>query len=136
MLGKVKTTVVNITCKKNKEDHINVEIVRSKSPNSSYNEKNGRLKKMQVMISAEASVGETGCFIDLTDPHEIAWIQEKVEKEIKKRRLMRQSLLPKKNIKATFFWFGGCYLSLPSGTVEKNGGEGLESPFLAKLRLK
>ncbi|MFP3126858.1 Ger(x)C family spore germination protein [Ectobacillus funiculus] len=80
VLGKVKNTVVTITCK-NKEDHINVEIVRSKAQ-IHPTMKNGSLK-MKVTISAEASVGETGCFIDLTNPHEIAWIQEKVEKEIK-----------------------------------------------------
>ncbi|WP_078408853.1 Ger(x)C family spore germination protein [Priestia abyssalis] len=81
VLGKVKTTVVNVKCK-NKEDRISVEIIRSKAQIHSQM-KNGR-PRIQVMIRTEASVGETGCFIDLADPHEITRIQEKVEKRIKK----------------------------------------------------
>jgi len=81
VLGKIKSTVINVPCK-NKEDFINVEILHSET--QIHPEiKNGR-PRMQVTISAEASIGETSCFIDLTDSHEIVQIQEKVEKQIKK----------------------------------------------------
>lgn len=81
VLGKVKSTVMNVPCK-NKEDFINVEILNSKAQIHPQI-KNGR-PKMQVTIDTEASIGETSCFIDLTDSEEIVRIQERVGKQIKK----------------------------------------------------
>ncbi|MGG4386332.1 Ger(x)C family spore germination protein [Priestia megaterium] len=81
VLGKVKSTVINVPCK-NKEDFINVEILNSKA--QIQPQIKSERPKMQVMIDTEASIGETSCFIDLTDSEEIVRIQEKVGKQIKK----------------------------------------------------
>ncbi|ALC83886.1 MULTISPECIES: Ger(x)C family spore germination protein [Bacillus] len=81
VLGKVKSTLVKVNCK-NKEDNISIEIIRSKT-SVRPQIKNGKTKIL-VMIKAEASIGETGCYVDFMNPDELVWIQEKVEKLIKK----------------------------------------------------
>jgi len=101
VMGKVKTTIVNVKCE-NTEERIIVEVLRSKAQiHSKMN--NGR-PRIQVVIRVEASVGETGCFIDLTDPHEMTRMQEKVEEKIKKEA--EDAIRIAKKHKSDVFGFG------------------------------
>lgn len=81
VLGKIKSTLIKVNCR-NKEDTISIEIVRSKA-SIRPQIKNGK-PKIQVMLKSEANIGETKCFVDFTNPNELVWIQEKVEKQIEK----------------------------------------------------
>ncbi|WP_332695564.1 Ger(x)C family spore germination protein [Halalkalibacter lacteus] len=81
VLGKVESTIVNVECEK-KEESINVEIIRSKSQVIPLLNKDQ--PEFTVKILADANIGETECFINLTDSNEIDLIQEKVMKVVKK----------------------------------------------------
>ncbi|WP_197089562.1 Ger(x)C family spore germination protein [Bacillus sp. SA1-12] len=118
VLGKVKSTVVNVKCN-NKEGSINVEILRSKAQIHPQII-NGR-PRIQVTIRSEANIGETGCFINIVDPNEIVQIQEKVEKRIKKEA--DEAIHVAKEYQSDVFGFGAAiYRSYPGkwGKWEKD----------------